>query len=197
MLKHFRLSRRAYFPAIFLGAVVVVFGVGSAMWGNKDGQLFMQPKNAFELLAAVVGTVAAFVGFLYVQHHQDTQMFVSLFEKFNIRYNDLNEKLNAIKSRLANSPLTPQQVDTLNDYFNPCAEEHLFYEAGYIDEMVWRAWRRGMKYYADDPAIRRLWEEEINQVLITTSSCRCLMRWIYPSVMIDRNVHRQSPKLLC
>ena len=88
-------------------------------------------------------------------------MFVALFEKFNKRYNDLNEKLNAIISRPTDSPLAPEHRDTLYDYFNLCAEEHLFYEAGYIDERVWQAWLLGMKYFAKDAAVRRLWEEEI------------------------------------
>lgn len=161
MLKHFRLSRRANFPVIFLVAVVGLYGIGYALWGSKVGQPFVQPKDAFELLVAVIGTVAAFVGFLYLQHHQDTQMFVSLFEKFNKRYNKQNEKLNAIISRPTDSPFLTADRDTLYDYFNLCAEEHLFYEAGYIDEMVWQAWLRGMKQYAKDAAIRRLWEEEI------------------------------------
>jgi hypothetical protein len=161
MLKHFQLGHRANFPAIFLFAVVVLYCVGYALWGNEDGQSFVQPKNAFELLAAVVGTAAALVYFLYRQHHQDTQMFVSLFEKFNTRYNHLNERLNAIVSRPADSPFLQAHRDALYDYFNLCAEEHLFYEAGYIDEMVWRAWLLGMKHFARDAAVRRLWEEEI------------------------------------
>ena len=88
-------------------------------------------------------------------------MFVSLFEKFNTRYNQLNERLNAIVSRPADSPFLQAHRDALYDYFNPSAEEHLFYEAGYIDEMVWRAWLLGMKHFARDAAVRHLWEEEI------------------------------------
>jgi hypothetical protein len=161
MLKHFQLGRRANFPAIFVVVVVVLYCVGYALWGNKDGQPFVQPKNAFELLVTVVGTAAAIVLFLYGQHHQDTQMFVSLFEKFNARYDKLNEKLNAIVSRPADSHLLPEHVNTLYDYFNLCSEEHLFYEAGYIDEIVWQAWLRGMKHFAKDASVMRVWEQEI------------------------------------
>jgi len=55
----------------------------------------------------------------------------------------------------------PRQINTLFDYFNLCAEEYMFYEAGYIDERVWQAWLRGMCYFAGDEAVRRLWESEI------------------------------------
>lgn len=161
MLKHFHLGRRASFPVIFLIAVVVLYGAGYVFWGNKDGQAFLQPKNAFELLIAVVGISGAFTHFLYGQHHQDTQMFVNLFTKFNKRYDKLNEKLNAIISRPVDSPLLPAHINTLYDYFNLCAEEYLFYEAGYIDEIVWQAWLRGMMYFANDAAVLRLWKQEI------------------------------------
>lgn len=105
--------------------------------------------------------MAAFVYFLYDQDHKDTQMFVGLLEKFNARYDGLNEKLNAIISRPLGSPLVAANVNTLYDYFNLCAEEYLYYEADYIDEKVWLAWLRGMNYFAADEAVRRLWEKEI------------------------------------
>ena len=161
MLNHFHLGRRASFPAVFLVVVVALFGAGYAFWGDKDGQAFLQPKNAFELLIAVVGIAGAFTHFLYGQHHQDTQMFVNLFAKFNERYDKLNEKLNAIVSRPVDLPLLPEHINTLYDYFNLCAEEHLFYEAGYVDEVVWQAWLRGMKYFAKDAAVLRLWKQDM------------------------------------
>lgn len=153
MLKHFQLGRRSSFPWIFITLVFALFGLASL--------LPIQQKNTYELLISVGGAAAVFIHFLYTQNHRDTQMFVSLFEKFNNRYNGLNEKLNAIISRPIDSPLIPEQIDTLYDYFNLSAEEHLFYEAGYIDEVVWQAWLRGMKHFAKDPAVLRLWKQEI------------------------------------
>jgi hypothetical protein len=49
----------------------------------------------------------------------------------------------------------------LMDYFNLCAEEYLYFNAGYIDTSVWKSWMRGMKAYAAVPAIRGLWEKEL------------------------------------
>ena len=136
-----------------------MFGV--AIWRNPDGQSIVQVKNTFDLLVAAAGAAAALVYFLYDQHHKDTQMFVSLFEKFNKRDDDLNEELKAIISRPTDSTLAPKHRDTLYSYFNLCAEEHLFYEAGYIDRQVWNAWLCGMKYFAADAAVRQLWEQEV------------------------------------
>lgn len=159
MLKHFHLGRRSSFPFIFLGLVLV--GGGFAVWQNSNGGSSVNSKNSIEVLIGIVVAAAAFVHFLYNQHHQDTQTFVSLFEKFNARYDKLNERLNAILSRPKDSPLIADHIDTLYDYFNLCAEEYLLYESGYIDERVWRAWLLGMKYFAADAAVRRLWEKEV------------------------------------
>src|SRR5438876_12128468 len=45
-------------------------------------------------------------------------------------------------------------------YFNLCAEEWLFWRAGYIYDPVWRAWETGMKQYAPDPRVIALWKKE-------------------------------------
>jgi hypothetical protein len=159
--KHFHLGRRAGFPVIFIVLVLLIFGAGYSLHANFNNT-FWQPKSASELLVAAVGAAGGFVYFLYSQHHQGVQMFASLFDKFNTRYDKLNERLNVIISRQIGSPLTPEDINTLYDYFNLCAEEHLFYEAGYIDERIWRAWLCGMKPFAADTVIRQLWGQEIN-----------------------------------
>ena len=161
MLKHFRIGRRVNFPLIFLGVGAALFGVGYLALKLLSTDPSVHPKSTFELLLSVTGAAAAFVFFLYGQHHQNMQMFFNLFEKFNKRYDELNEKLNAITTRSNDSPLLPEHINTLYDYFNLCAEEYLFYEAGYIDEGVWSAWLCGMKNFAADIAVRRLWENEL------------------------------------
>jgi len=84
-----------------------------------------------------------------------------LFDKFNTRYDELNEKLNAILKSETGLILLPEQIDTLYNYFNLCAGEHLFYEAGYDDADVWCAWLCGMKYFASNAAVLTLWKKEI------------------------------------
>ena len=76
MLKHFHLGRRSSFPFIFLGLVII--GVGIAVWQYPSGQQPANSKNSIEVLIGIVAAVAAFVHFLYSQHHQDTQTFVNI-----------------------------------------------------------------------------------------------------------------------
>jgi len=123
--------------------------------------VFVPQAKALELYLPVTLGVAGFTHFLYMQHHQDTQLFVNLFQEFNARYDRLNERLNAIVES-SSEELTDNDKMVLFDYFNLCAEEYLFYKSGYIDQDVWRAWLAGMKYYFDRKrAIRVLCESEI------------------------------------
>jgi hypothetical protein len=45
-------------------------------------------------------------------------------------------------------------------YFNLCAEEYFFYQAGYIDQSVWESWSRGMQVFFNHPRIQPLWEQD-------------------------------------
>ena len=45
-------------------------------------------------------------------------------------------------------------------YFNLCAEEWLFWKAGYIYDSIWKAWENGMKQYGRDARVVALWQEE-------------------------------------
>jgi len=184
MLKHFHLGRRASYPVIFLGTVAVLLAGATAILQFPSVQTFAQSKHPLELFIAVIGLAAAFTHFLYSQHHQDTQTFVSLFEKFNARYDKMNEKLNAIITRPISSQLSSGHRDTLYDYFNLCAEEHMFYESGYIDMRVWQAWLFGMKQFAEDDAVKRLWEQEI-----TTGSYYNFKLSLLDEVMLGKSVH--------
>ena len=157
MLKHFHLDRRTIYPMSTALLAVLSFTF-LLMISNPS---FETPKSVTELFIASIGFAAAVAHFLYSKHHQDTQIFISLFEKFNVRYGQLNEKLNAIIARPIGTQLTSEHCDTLDDYFNLCAEEHLFFESGYIDEKVWRAWLRGMAQFARDQAVRQRWEQEV------------------------------------
>ncbi|HEV7298638.1 MAG TPA: hypothetical protein VGN72_04675 [Tepidisphaeraceae bacterium] len=112
------------------------------------------PEWVFGWLA-VVGAVAAF---FFNQHATETVHFIELFEKFNDRYDRMNEELRAISQK--RDTLTGRDRAKVVDYFNLCAEEFLFFDAGYIDERVWNAWRAGMASYGRSAAIREVWEQE-------------------------------------
>lgn len=153
MRVYFRLGNRNLYPWLFLALAV---GANTAVY------LLLPQAKALELYLPVTAAVAGFVHFLYSQHHQETQLFVNLFEKFNARYDSLNEELNAIVARPAEDRLTPEETKALFDYFNLCAEEYLFFKSGYIDQDVWRSWLAGMKYFAQNAAVRSLWESELS-----------------------------------
>ncbi len=105
----------------------------------------------------------SFFYFFQKQKLAETRLMKELITDFNCRYDSLNEQLNAIREQ-GNKNLAPaltsDECATLYDYFNLCAEEHLFKELGYIDPLVWQAWDKGMKIYSDDPRILELWDRE-------------------------------------
>lgn len=146
-----KLKRRARYPWLFLAACVIFLPL----------ILFFAPDKQFEAIVAVVGTVGGFMHFLYSQHQQEVELFNDLFRGFTKRYDELNNKLNLIRIRESGSPLQLEEKNILYDYFNLCAEEHLFHEAGYIDHQVWRAWCRGMMVFDDIPEIHELWQDEL------------------------------------
>lgn len=110
------------------------------------------------------GGIAAFFHFLYSQHNHNTARFIELFREFNARYDKLNDQLNKLVLQPLGAPrIDPEDLQTLYDYFNLCAEEYLYFRAGYIDSEVWHSWLKGMTYYAAVPEIRRVWQQELEQ----------------------------------
>jgi hypothetical protein len=98
---------------------------------------------------------------LYSQHNQNTERFIDLFRDFNAQYDGLNNRLNALLLRDGNLVLTAEDEQLLYDYYNLCAEEFLYFKSGYIDTEVWQSWLRGMKYFASNAQVRRLWRKEL------------------------------------
>lgn len=94
--------------------------------------------------------------------HQHTlaanKFFFELFNKFNERYDKINEALQLIED--GDGPLTAQERACVVDYFNLCAEEYVFFRRGYIPEDIFRAWRAGMDHYASNDRFMRVWEHE-------------------------------------
>lgn len=150
----FSLQHRTWYPCVFCILVVIVLSVSSFLPAEY------RISSAITLLTGATGVV----GFLYSQHAQALHLFRELFREFNARYDALNEKLNRIKNHAnGQNDLDHDDKDVLCDYFNLCAEEHIFNSAGCIDQRVWDAWRKGMQYFAQNAAIRQFWKEELEQ----------------------------------
>lgn len=147
-----KLKRRSWYPWLFVTICGILLPLA----------FMLAPDQRLEAIVAVFGAVGGFTHFIYSQHHQDVQLFHDLFGQFTKRYDELNNDLNAIRMRAIGTPLQPDEKRRLYDYFNLCAEEHLFHEAGYIDHRVWHAWCKGMVAFDDVPEIHALWAEELS-----------------------------------
>jgi hypothetical protein len=132
--------------ALAVGIVVVV-------WAN------VPPFHTVEILIAFVASVWAVFYFLHQQHLEEARFFKDLVTEFNRRYDAQNNNLLAILEN--GSSFEKEQKQAFIDYFNLCAEEYLFYEAGYIYERVWNAWYNGMKQFGRDKRVAELWMREI------------------------------------
>ena len=112
-------------------------------------------------LTLVVG-LFTFAYTVQKQELEESKMFRELFGEFNRRYDEVDPQMNQILwEDDQKRALTPAQKDTLNRYFNLCAEEFLYFRKGYIDLRVWDAWIKGMKIYCKNARIRKFWAVEL------------------------------------
>jgi len=111
-----------------------------------------------EMLIAFLTIVFGAFYFLQQQNFEQARFFKELVNEFNRRYDDKNEAL--LKALESKEPFDSTQEYVFIDYFNLCAEEYLFYDAGYIDVRVWKAWCNGMKQFGHDQRVIKLWNQE-------------------------------------
>ncbi|MEE8113221.1 MAG: hypothetical protein V3T23_02590 [Nitrososphaerales archaeon] len=148
-MKHFFF--RHYWWIAVLALVIVIFLIVSDS----------QPPD-WKIVLTLIGSTISFVFFVQKQKLEELKMFKELFTEFNSRYDNLNDKLLRIPEANPSEELSEEEKITLNDYFNLCGEEYLFYEKGYIDPVVWKAWHNGMRVFFQNSRIRKLWLEELN-----------------------------------
>ena len=147
-LKHF------IFRYYGLFALFVLTGI--CVWFTRS----TKSKDEITLLLTVVGGVASGIYFIQKQKLEELLLFKQLFTEFNARYDDLNDAVNNIVMN-RNESLTLDEKNTLNDYFNLCGEEFLFFKKGYIYPDVWTAWHNGMSdFLKKDSRVKKYWLEE-------------------------------------
>lgn len=117
-------------------------------------------REDIALAITVIGSVFSFFFVIQKQASEDVRLFKELFVDFNERYDMLNEKLNRITGKKPTSPLAKSEKDTLNDYFNLCGEEYLYFKQGFILTEVWEAWCNGMYFFMENPRIKPTWADE-------------------------------------
>ena len=116
-------------------------------------------KQDLKVVLMLLGTLLSFFYFLQKQRLEEMKLFREIFSSCNDQYDGLNEKLGLILAS-NNTELTPEETQTLIDYFNLCGEEYLYFSQGYILPVVWDAWYKGMCWYLKDERISQLWEKE-------------------------------------
>ena len=113
------------------------------------------------LLYGLLGGTGSFAYFVQKQKLEETTLFRELFERFNKRYNDLNERITRIETSKSDTPLTADEQALLVVYFNLCAEEYLYFRRGFVFPEVWQSWYNGMQQYYENRRIRALWDKEL------------------------------------
>jgi hypothetical protein len=118
--------------------------------GNPD-------KNT--LVTVGGGFLTAFY-FLHQQRIEEIKLFREIFSECNLRYDKMNENINAIVSKGENEALSEKEKNQLSDYFNLCGEEYLYFKQGFIYPDVWLAWSHGMKVILKNPRVAPYWQIE-------------------------------------
>lgn len=148
------MSRAKLFLFAHYGWVALAAAIGGVA-------LYLTDHIDRDLLYGVLAGTASFAYFVQKQKLEETGLFRELFERFNERYNAMNERLAGIVNSKSDSPLTSQEETLLVDYFNLCAEEFLYFRRGYIFPEVWQSWYNGMQQYFANARVKALWEQEL------------------------------------
>ena len=113
--------------------------------------------NPLALFATFAGIALTTLYFVQKQKLEEIKLFKDLFTELNFRYDRLNGKISDIKSKKITDSDEINKI--LDDYFNICSEEYLFYKEGRIHNQVWGAWCRGMKEHLSDDVINAYWKK--------------------------------------
>jgi hypothetical protein len=146
MDKYFVFRNYSWIAGAVASAAIVVIVISGA--SGREG-----------LIASTLGAALGFCYFAQKQKLEELRLFKELFTEFNRRYDEMNDRLADIRKGNRHDEARAQKA--LVDYFNLCAEEHLFFEEGFIHRAAWRSWCRGMLYYLEDDGIRQVWDEEV------------------------------------
>lgn len=120
---------------------------------------FFVSKTDKPLPNVYLGAIFGVFYFIQKQKLEEVKFFLNVFEKFNTRYDKLNDDLAEIEREKKICPGKHQLK--LIDYFNLCSEEYLIYKRGYIPKSVWLSWLSGMHQYWKIQDVQDLWLKEL------------------------------------
>jgi hypothetical protein len=124
--------------------------------GSLTTYIVINFKDPLPSVATLLGVALTTIYFVQKQKLEEIKLFKELFTEFNARYECLNDKLADIKDEKINDSRSRDKI--LEDYFNLCSEEYLFYKEGRIHNAVWGSWCRGMKEHLSNDTIKKYWE---------------------------------------
>jgi len=117
----------------------------------------MRVRDPLASFATFSGVALTTIYFVQKQKLEEMKLFKDLFTEFNTRYECQNEQLADIKANKIKGSDDINKV--LDDYFNLCSEEYLFYKEGRIHNEAWGSWCRGMKEHLSNDVIKAYWKE--------------------------------------
>lgn len=151
LIRKYNLTWLLIVAAVFVALVVLILQI--------EGNL--ETRGTASILVSLVAGLLGLAYFLQTEHRAQTQLFYQLFKDFNAGYDKLNAPLNALLAEPHNVEKFRELEDKLHDYFNLCAEEYLYYRAGYIDPIVWNYWKAGIRMFLKHPEIKKLLMSEL------------------------------------
>ncbi len=126
----------------------------------------MNSQNIELICNCLFPLILGFVGIRYTSQQNklngdNTEK--ELFRDFNIRYSNLNNKLNELKSAdMESITEDPLLYDAAMEFFNLCAEEYYWKKKNRISDEIWKSWHRGMNSWLQQaPVLCELWESEM------------------------------------
>jgi len=137
-----------YYVLIVL-SLLIILAVSILKWPVGD--------NPLALFATFAGIALTTIYFVQKQKLEEIKLFKDLFTEFNERYDCLNGKISDIKSKAISDSDEINKI--LDDYFNICSEEYLFYKEGRIYNEVWGVWCRGMYEHLSNDVINAYWNK--------------------------------------
>lgn len=111
-------------------------------------------KAESSLIISSTGIYLSLLFFIHKQYLEELRAFKDLFTDFNKRYDKLNDEIVDIANE---SVEEIEAKKSLDDYFNLCSEEYLFYTKGLIIDKVWGSWCRGMKENLRIKQVKEYW----------------------------------------
>ena len=90
------------------------------------------------------------------------QLRLSLFEKYTARYQHIME---IMPEYVLNGDSLPGENDenairAIRLYIDLCSEEFYLHQHKYLDEIVWKEWKGGMKHMFSYPSVQSVFEDK-------------------------------------